>query len=203
MSYFRNNPTADQSLGQTQPTFYVNGNTIDDAIKQDHVAMGTLGQGKHNWVTYVNAIPTIPSTGANETIIYKDSSANNLITVRIAAGTGTDDYKTLYGSLSAPDYASMGTGTSGATYNSWTMLPGKPRPLILNYGVVFNPGATGLITLAKSFNAFTIEPIFNVSLNKTSASSTVTVSNVFPGSFRYNISSSGSVIALYYQVIGN
>lgn len=206
MTYTTNIPTPGQSLGETQPLILNNFNVLNTTIAQDHVSMNLAGQGKHNWITYVNPIPAIPVTAINEVISYKD--VNNILNIRIQ--NSASDYKTFFGDLSAQDLARLGTqsvydGGIPTQQGGWTMLPGLARPMILNYGHKDNPGSSGTITFAKPFTIGGNTPIPTLTLEGSTGNvGVVTVTaSVFPGSLNYRISGSGTVTTLYFQVLGN
>lgn len=199
MSYTTGMPTSGQSLGQTQQLVQNNFNKISNFVSTDHIGFDLTNEGKHKYVRLPKQTSSIPTTAANEIMLYNgDVFGNSSLFLR--QQNGTQDIFLAYGDMDAADLArfSNNTNYTGTQSGGWTFMGGG---LLLQYGLKTSAGSSGSVTFPKAFagTPFCIQ----VSLKRNSGNQSVSVdsSQSTPTTtFNYLSSSSGS--DLYWIAIG-
>lgn len=186
-------PNSGQSLGQTRSSIRTNFQLIQSAQDTNHVALGTVGAGKHKFVQMPEQ-GSAPTTAVNEGALYTKvgtSPAETQLFYR-AENSGFE-YR-----LTRPD--SSNTASFAVNTNGWTFLPGG---LILQYGTVATPGTSGTITFPKAFTTTFLSIQFTVKRDTASSGvATYAVTQATPLSTAdYKISNSGAT-TLFWWALG-
>lgn len=121
MTYYPTIPQSGQTLGNSRPQVQGNFNLIQQTISQDHIPIGSAGQGKHNRCTYPIQTQS-PATATGECDLYSRTlnSVPQLCIQKQNQLAGAADIQ-------------MTRLDTGASYNTngWTFWPG---------GVIFQWG---------------------------------------------------------------
>lgn len=146
-------PNAGQTLNNSRPDINSNFGTINSAFAIDHVGYNTVGQGKHNKVTFPVQSPA-PSFSAGEDGLYNFLNAitvKNELYVHKQTNAGTED---------VPFTASILSTTTIASNDvpGWTMLPSGIRMQWLTCS------GTGLVTVPVLVGAIPFNAIHTVLL---------------------------------------
>lgn len=70
MSFTPNIPVSGQSLGQTRQAILDNFAILRSSLAVDHVDVNASGNGKHKYVHFTDQSSSIPSTAANELVLF-------------------------------------------------------------------------------------------------------------------------------------
>lgn len=199
MSFTNNVPLSGQSLGGTRNPINTNFQVLDTTFSVNHVGYNDSGAGKHNFVNMPEQA-SAPSGASNQGTLYaKDDGTRTALYWIQESGQGAE--------------VKMTGVTPVAGTNGYTFLPGG---LLLQWGVVVSPGASGTVEFGVGgaidniqFGSF----LYNVQLTVTRAS--VSSSSPPPGyafvnsgatfdktKFSY-ICSTGGNVRLYWTAIGN
>lgn len=192
MTFTPGQPENGQSLGASKVPVRDNFTAIVADLAVNHVAINLANQGKHKFVQ----MPIVgnPTILASEGALYTRSLDGQTQLSYTNDATGQQYAMTRVGTVL--EHASFGTTPDG-----WIFLPGR---MLLQYGSVASPGASGTISLSRAFSSTNY--IIQLTLARTSSSSTqaVYVNDAVPPtttSFDYTVTSGASSI-LYWIAIG-
>jgi hypothetical protein len=192
MPYNNNIPQSTDNLSVSQPQILANFASIATAFNLNHVNFNAGGEGKHAFVEMPNQNATPPTTIANETGLYCNTSTlTNQPELFFIKQNGT--------TAPAPLNGANGYVISGSNYTSpgWTRLPSG---ILLKWGTFsVNSGLPVIFDVSASNPAFTV--CYNVQVTGVSASlQTFSVTNLT--NLQFIITSNSNPAQGYYFAIG-
>ena len=199
--YTENIPISGDTLGGTRDRIRTNFQLIASVEAINHVAFGSLGQGKHKFLQMPEQA-SAPTTAANEGGFYSKVGANPAETNLFFRGE-SDGFEYQLTRVISASTASFSTNTvalgSANGFGGWSFLPGN---LLIQYGY-FNPNTSTTVQFPVAFAAipFSVQLTLSADNNSTFrvgvSTGTLTASQfVFEGT----ISSHANPI--YFMAIG-
>ncbi len=199
--YSPNVPVSGDTLGGTRDRIRANFQLIASVEAINHVAFGSLGQGKHTIVQLpeINAqIPVlVPTTGVNEGALYTNQGLSPTETNLIYKAESNGFNYQLTRVISAST-ARFGVNVIGYVANNdggWTFLPGAAttNAMLFQYGRRAAGGGTTVTFPVEFTNA-----PYSVIAVVIGATGSVTVNNITTSGFDFFTSAA----AIYWQAVG-
>lgn len=201
MTYTTDMPSEAINGKDAQPLFLDNFSVLDDATKENHIALNKRNAGKHNFVQMpVRNQPTIDSP--TEGTLYVSTIDTRLTYLR---GNTNQRYR-----MTATDDANFATFGNVTEYDptrfgGWTFMPGE---MIMQYGYVQLPniGFGGTVLFPKPFSSRVISIEFGYSRNATLVPASFAINNAGPNNlsrFTYyysNPSDATNLVTFFYWI---
>ena len=197
-------PTAAQSLGITQQPIQDNFTVLDTTLSVNHVAMNTVGAGKHKFVQ-MPIQASAPTTLGNEGALYTKNTGTGSDLYYIRDAIGATETQLTSSAIVAPA-ASVPTGAPAIDPTSAQYITYLPGGLIMISGYVVSSSATQQVNFPITFSAiYTIQltRLFTTGPSNRSFHQ-VTVSTFTSFTFR-NLDANGNAangFSVMYQVVG-
>lgn len=204
MTYTTDIPISGDTLGGTRDRVRTNFQLIDSINSINHVAYGSLGQGKHKFLQMPEVTASgagVPTTLANEGGLYVDVGANPAESNLFFRGE-SDGFQYQLTKVIQASNARFGVNIVAYVADNnggWTFLPGG---LLLQYGRRTTPGSSGTITFPVPFPSGVAPFSIQISNERTSARScSINSAGISATGFSYFLDTGGSV-AVNWIAIG-
>tara|TARA_R110002126_G_scaffold51939_1_gene141835 strand:+ start:7947 stop:8522 length:576 start_codon:yes stop_codon:yes gene_type:complete len=189
MAYDNNIPVSGNTLGGTRQQINSNFADIDTHFQVNHVDFETSGAGKHTFLQMPEQ-SSAPTTAANEGGVYtKEADSESCLFYRREG-----------------DGAELQLTTAASTVNATEGMSFLPGGLLMKWGIVATPGASGTVTfsVAAGFTAFSAAP-YSITLtgnHATTGTAYATTGTPIATEFLYRTSTTQNADNLYWTAIG-
>lgn len=204
MAFTPNIPASGQSLGSSRTQVLNNFSNINTTIAVNHIAMNSVGAGKHNFVEMPSRASIPSGLLAGEGTLYSRTIAGTTQLLYTPDASGNQYQLTR---TDGAQFATFGTNTAYLANHTggWTFLPGQTGGgndgLFFQYGLRSSAGSSGVITFPRPFTGAPFA--ITVSLLRNSGDQSVCVSTVVvPTATGFNYLSSSTGSSIYWTAIG-